>query len=121
MMKYFGEGLSEKHKELGKIIRKKDEISQAKFLFLDIHANLHLSETEGTIQNEVDNLIRDLKENECLVSNISLSCFLFLRIGKCKQYGLMIRLKNRGLFKSFPDILTIEFKQFSYIAIPLKT
>jgi hypothetical protein len=45
MMKYFGEGLCEKHKELGKIIRKKDEISQAKSLFLDIHANLHLSET----------------------------------------------------------------------------
>ncbi|MBV7275635.1 DinB family protein [Clostridium thailandense] len=63
-MKYFGEGLSEKHKELSKIIRNKDKISQAKLLFLDIHANLHLSETEGTIQNEVDNLIRDLKENE---------------------------------------------------------
>jgi hypothetical protein len=45
MMKYFGEGLSEKHKESGKIIHNKYEISQAKSLFLDIHANLHLSET----------------------------------------------------------------------------
>ncbi|MBV7275573.1 hypothetical protein [Clostridium thailandense] len=44
-MKYFGEGLSEKHKELVKIIRKKDKISQAKSLFLDIHANLHLERT----------------------------------------------------------------------------
>lgn len=63
-MKYFGEGLSEKHKELSKIIRKKDEISQAKSLFLDIHANLHLSETDGASPNEVDNLINDLNENE---------------------------------------------------------
>lgn len=63
-MKYFGEGLSEKHKELEKIIRKKDKLSQAKSMFLDIHANLHLSEAEGAVQNEVDNLISDLNENE---------------------------------------------------------
>lgn len=63
-MKYFGEGLSEKHRELAKIIRKKDELLQAKLLFLDIHASLHLSDTEVPIPNEVDTLIRDIKENE---------------------------------------------------------
>ncbi|OPJ63828.1 hypothetical protein [Clostridium oryzae] len=63
-MKYFGEGLSEKHKELGKIIRKKDEILQAKSLFLAIYESLHLSKVVGTVPNEVNELIKDLEENE---------------------------------------------------------
>ena len=63
-MKYFGEGLSEKHKELNQIIRKTDKIEQAKELFLDIHAKLHLSEMSNTEHNEVDNLICDLTDNE---------------------------------------------------------
>ena len=33
-MKYFGNGLSEKHKELSKIIRKKDRLADAVNLFL---------------------------------------------------------------------------------------
>ncbi len=63
-MKYFGEGLSEKHKELNQIIRKTDKIEQAKELFLDIHAKLHLSEMSDTEHNEVDDLICDLTDNE---------------------------------------------------------
>lgn len=63
-MKYFGEGLSEKHKELSSIIRKPEKIEQAKKLFLDIHANLHLSVISNGIENEVDRLIRDLVEQE---------------------------------------------------------
>ncbi|MFR3728556.1 DinB family protein [Lacrimispora sp.] len=63
-MKYFGEGLSEIHKELNQIIRKADKIEQSKNLFLMLHAKLHLSEISGTEQNEVDNLINDLSHNE---------------------------------------------------------
>jgi len=63
-MKYFGEGLSEKHKELSSIVRKQDKTEQAKELFLDIHANLHLSVISNGIENEVDKLIEGLKEQE---------------------------------------------------------
>lgn len=63
-MKYFGKGLSEKHKELNKIIRKEDAIEQSKGLFLEIHESLHLSKISGTEQNEVDDLIEDLCNNE---------------------------------------------------------
>ena len=48
-MKYFGEGLSEKHKELSAIIRRPDHIEAAKNLFLDIHAGLHLSAVSGLL------------------------------------------------------------------------
>ncbi len=63
-MKYFGEGLSEKHKELSCIIRKPEKIEQAKELFLDIHANLHLSVILNGIENEVDRLIEGLVDQE---------------------------------------------------------
>ena len=63
-MKYFGDGLSEKHKELNKIVRRAEEIEQAKSLFLEIHAKLHLSEISHTEKNEVDNLLWDLDGNE---------------------------------------------------------
>lgn len=63
-MKYFGEGLSEKHKELNQIIRKADKIEQSKELFLELHAKLHLSEISNTEHNEVDDLIDDLGNNE---------------------------------------------------------
>lgn len=59
-MKYFGEGLSEKHKELNKIIRKSDKIEEAKELFLEIHAQLHQSIVSGIAYNEVDKLIEGL-------------------------------------------------------------
>jgi hypothetical protein len=63
-MKYFGDGISEKHKELEKIIRKPAEINQAKALFLEIHAKLNLSEISNTEKNEVDNLLCDLTKAE---------------------------------------------------------
>lgn len=63
-MKYFGEGLSEKHKQLSTVIRKKDYLEEAKELFYDIHSKLHLSEMSGTATNEVDMLLSDLQRNE---------------------------------------------------------
>ncbi|HBF0841676.1 DinB family protein [Clostridioides difficile] len=63
-MKYFGNGLSEVHKELNKIIRKEEKIEQAKELFLKIHAKLHLSKISNTEKNEVDKLINDLNRDE---------------------------------------------------------
>lgn len=78
-MKYFGEGLSEKHKELSRIIRKEEKIEQAKELFLEIHSKLNLSEVAETenrdinpgssetgmgYKNETDNLLFDLRREE---------------------------------------------------------
>ena len=63
-MKYFGEGLSEKHKQLNSIIRQSNKIEQAKEMFLEIHASLHISKISGTRPNEVDSLINDLCDNE---------------------------------------------------------
>jgi hypothetical protein len=60
-MKYFGEGLSEAHKELNKIIRKQDNIESAKTLFLDLHKKLHLSNITVGEENEVDRLFSDLE------------------------------------------------------------
>jgi hypothetical protein len=59
-MKYFGDGLSDVHKALNKIIRKEDEIERAKSLFLDLHRELHLSEVSEGEENEVDRLL-----NQC--------------------------------------------------------
>lgn len=50
-MKYFGEGLSEQHKALQKIIRKPDQLEAAKELFLAIHASLHPSDNMMTAFN----------------------------------------------------------------------
>jgi len=63
-VKYFGKGLSEKHKELNKIIRKARQIDQAKSLFLELHSYLHLSRVSNTKVNEVDKLIADLNGHE---------------------------------------------------------
>ncbi|MDD6811181.1 MAG: DinB family protein [Lachnospiraceae bacterium] len=63
-MKYFGSGLSDLHKELSTVIRKKEELESAKQLFLEIHEKLHLSEVSGTEENEVDRLLRDLMQEE---------------------------------------------------------
>ena len=63
-MKYFGDGLSEMHKELSRIIRKEPEYDRARQLFLDIHARLNRSEVSGTEENEVDVLFRDLDRTE---------------------------------------------------------
>ena len=63
-MKYFGAGLSELHKELSTIIRKQGEADHAKILFLDLHAELHLSEITDQIPNDVDDLLKDLSYDE---------------------------------------------------------
>lgn len=66
-MKYFGAGLSDAHKALNKILRKEDQLEEAKTLFLDIHKKLHLSNISEGEENETDNLIGDLKEWEYAV------------------------------------------------------
>ncbi len=63
-MKYFGNGLSEQHKELNAVIRKPDKLEDAKRLFLDLHAKLHLSTISNTEHNEVDTLLNDLAPYE---------------------------------------------------------
>ena len=63
-MKYFGNGLSEQHKELSHMIRKAAELERSKALFLEIHAKLHLSSVSNTEKNEVDDLLCDLDRNE---------------------------------------------------------
>ena len=63
-MKYFGEGLSEQHKALNAIIRKRDKLEDAKRLFIDLHAKLHLSKMSGVPQNETDSLLDDLTPEE---------------------------------------------------------
>lgn len=63
-MKYFGNGLSEIHKDLNSIIRKRDQLERAKSLFLELHAKLNLSEVSDTDKNEVDALLGDLQRNE---------------------------------------------------------
>lgn len=67
MMKYFGEGLSEEHKALNQIIRKKQRTEEAKKVFLDIHKQLHLSNIKEREENEVDRLFSDLKPWEYAV------------------------------------------------------
>lgn len=63
-MKYFGNGLSQLHKELNGIIRKPDKLEQAKQLFFDLHAKLHVSSMTGTQKNEVDRLLSGLTPDE---------------------------------------------------------
>lgn len=67
MMKYFGEGLSEEHKALNQIIRKKQRTEEAKKVFLDIHKQLHLSNIKEREENEVDRLFSDLNPWEYAV------------------------------------------------------
>lgn len=63
-MKYFGNGLSELHKELNSMIRKPDKIQQAKDIFLKLHGKLHESKVSDGTHNEVDELVRDLEDEE---------------------------------------------------------
>ena len=53
-MKYFGNGLSELHKDLSAIIRSNSQFEEAKRLFLKLHSMLHLSAVSDTEQNEVE-------------------------------------------------------------------
>lgn len=67
-MKYFGQGLSERHKELNRIIRRESQLETAISLFLEIHGELHPSGTSGgAVPNEVDRLLGDLAPSEYAV------------------------------------------------------
>ena len=70
-MKYFGSGLSEKHKELAKIIRKEDMLTSSKKLFNEIHTALHMSESSCGLANEVDLLFNDLLPFEYAIMSAS--------------------------------------------------
>ena len=59
-MKYFGEGLGEQHKELVRMIRKKDKFEEVIELFLALHAKLHQSIISNSKPNEVDKLLGGL-------------------------------------------------------------
>lgn len=63
-MKYFGEGLSELHKELSTVIRKADRVEEARQKFFDLHGRLHRSAVSGGDRNEVDLLLDDLLPEE---------------------------------------------------------
>ena len=63
-MKYFGEGFSEKHKELQKLLSAKDGWEEARPLYLTLHSLLHESSVSGSAPNELDRLIACLtREN----------------------------------------------------------
>ena len=66
-MKFFGEGLSELHAQLGGCIRKEAQVEEAKALFLQLHAAVHLSAVGGGSANEVDALFCDLERAEYAV------------------------------------------------------
>ncbi len=63
-MKYVSNDLSDQHKELIKIIRKKDKFDEAIELFLDIHSQLHSNIISLDKSNYINPLINDLKDNE---------------------------------------------------------
>ena len=54
-MKYISNEWSEKHKKLGKAIRKSNDFSKAMDLFLGLHSQLHMSIASGNkYPNEID-------------------------------------------------------------------
>lgn len=63
-MKYFGNGLSELHKQLNGMIRRPEKLEEAKQLFCELHAGLHLSSMADGKPNEVDRLLHDLSAHE---------------------------------------------------------
>lgn len=63
-MKYFGQQQGEMHKQLSCIIHKPERIEEAKQLFLDMHALLHMGAVTHTSKNEIDQLLSDLKTEE---------------------------------------------------------
>jgi len=63
-MKYFGEGLSEEHKALNKVIRKKQSTKEAINIFMDIHKQLHRWNIKDRDENQTDRLFGDLEPRE---------------------------------------------------------
>lgn len=63
-MKYFGDKLSLKHKELSAIIRKKDCFEQAMTLFREIHSGVHKGCVSSGERNEIDDFLDTLTQRE---------------------------------------------------------
>ena len=63
-MKYFGSGLSELHKELGSIIRKKGRFEEARRLFYSLHSQLHSKSVYGCTETEYDRLLSGLCDDD---------------------------------------------------------
>lgn len=64
-MKYISNEWSEKHKELGKIIRNKYKFEQSMELLTNLHAQLHSSRVSNSNEiNYINPLINDLNTNE---------------------------------------------------------
>jgi len=63
-MKYFGEALGEKHSALGKLIRRKDSIREAKRLFFEIHRAVNMPQVYGTEQTDAGELLNRLSYSD---------------------------------------------------------
>lgn len=61
-MKYFGDTLSEQHKALSAIIKKKDKLEEAKAAFLTLHAELNCGCVSDSGENDVDRLLSGISD-----------------------------------------------------------
>lgn len=98
-MKYFGEGLSELHKDLNAVIRKPDKLDEAKQLFLELHSKLHLSSVSDTGRNEVDALLGDLAPGEYCVMPTAKDetiAWVLWHIARIEDLTMNILVANRG-------------------------
>lgn len=64
-MKYFGNELGEKQKELSAVIRRKDGLDEAKKLFLELHTQLFPS--DGSCKTAFDGLFEGIKPDDFAV------------------------------------------------------
>ena len=99
-MKYFGNGLSELHKELNTIIRKADKVEEAKTLFVELHSKLHVSSMTGAEQNETDSLLGDLMPSEYRIMPTSKdeTIHVILHLNDCGKWKQHIR-DNKKCFR----------------------
>lgn len=99
-MKYFGNGLSELHKELNTIIRKADKLEEAKTLFFELHSKLHVSSMTGAEQNETDSLLGDLMPSEYRIMPTSKdeTIHVILHLNDCGKWKQHIR-DNKKCFR----------------------
>ena len=99
-MKYFGNGLSELHKELNTIIRKADKLEEAKTLFFELHSKLHVSSMTGAEQNETDSLLGDLMPSEYRIMPTSKdeTIHVILHLHDCGKWKQHIR-DNKKCFR----------------------
>lgn len=96
-MKYFGDGLSEDHKELNSLIRKQGEWDRTKQLFLDLHGKLHFSIVSSSQSNEVDDLFGDLSHDEyCMMpsANAETIAWILWHIARIEDLTMGILVNN---------------------------